>query len=88
MSGFHRGSATVLGCIRDQIRDLQGHSTLVESRRCPAHYGILVSHSWDPDKHDLADYHKDEHTGRAMAMNQVEWFAKKVATQNYHSVRL
>lgn len=51
---------------------------MVESRRCPAHYGILVSHAFDPKKHDKRDFHKDEHTGRGVARNQVEWFAKKV----------
>lgn len=51
---------------------------MVESRLCPAHYGILVSHSFDPKKHDKSDFHRDEHTGRAVARNQVEWFAKKV----------
>ncbi|RPB07623.1 actin-like ATPase domain-containing protein [Morchella conica CCBAS932] len=70
-------SATVLGCIRDQVRDLQGHTTTVESRRCPAHYGILVSHAFDSNIHDPADFHKDEHTGKAVARNQVEWFARK-----------
>lgn len=63
---------------------------MVESRRCPAHYGILVSHSFDPAKHNKRDWHKDEYTGKEVARNQVEWFAKKViatTAQNYLSSR-
>jgi hypothetical protein len=71
--------AVVHGLIMDRVQRIKEDKLVYKERCCRNSYGILVRQLYDPQLHWREDIEKDPRDRKQWAINQIDWFIKKVS---------
>src|SRR5271154_484119 len=70
--------AVVHGLVMDRVQRIKEDKVVYKERCCRNSYGILVRQLYDPQLHWRGGVEKDPRDRKQWAINQIDWFIKKV----------
>lgn len=71
--------AVVHGLVMDRVQRIKEDKVVYKERCCRNSYGIVVRHLYDPMLHQGEDVETDPRDRKKWAINQIDWFIKKVS---------
>ena len=71
--------AVVHGLVIDRVQRIKEDRVVYKERCCRNSYGILVREPYDPLRHQGEDVETDIRDRKKWAVNQIDWFIKKVS---------
>jgi hypothetical protein len=71
--------------VMDRVQRIKEDKVVYKERCCRNSYGILVRQLYDPQLHQGEDIETDPRDRKKWAINQIDWFIKKVSSD--HPVR-
>jgi molecular chaperone DnaK (HSP70) len=77
--------AVVHGLVMDRVQRIKEDKVVYKERCCRNSYGIVVRQPYDPLLHQGEDVETDPRDRKKWAINQIDWFIKKVGSD--HQVR-
>jgi hypothetical protein len=76
--------AVVHGLVMDRVQRIKEDKVVYKERCCRNSYGILVRQLYDPKLHQGEDVETDPRDRKKWAINQIDWFIKKVSAYQQH----
>jgi len=68
----------------DRVQRIKEDKVVYKERCCRNSYGILVRQLYDPELHQGEDIERDPRDRKKWAINQIDWFIKRVSASQQH----